>query len=295
MFAKTPKVEQQIKIAPKVTSEVKQTIIKPLPSKQPTAIKPVAVVKPPAKKQLIEIQDVQILQQASIPMQQLKMVSVIPQNQKVFGPVSMKSSQQPIRITNIITTAPTTTTNIVTTVRQAQARPPSHVTVRPPSHVTVMKLPHTKPTEIKKRNSAGISVQISKPESSIPKETGCIVCKVQTRKKANYCSDECLRKYVTFALPKAIHSDDEVASKKAKKNLFEDLLLSADSKPKYDRVCVFERSTGQILTGCNAPTSANLRKWLQDHPTFEVVQSGTTQASEVEVSLFFILFFLFNL
>lgn len=36
---------------------------------------------------------------------------------------------------------------------------------------------------------------------------------------------------------------------------------------------VFERKTGRILTGNNAPSAANLDKWLQEHPGFEVVRS----------------------
>lgn len=280
-----PKADAHLKQAVKATTEVKQAAAKPLMTKHPTLLskhqtlinkpqplitKPSTVIsaKPPAKRQLIEIQDVQIIRPASIPSQQLKLVPLNPQ--KFVIPMSSKVSQQPIKITNIIT-VPTATTNMVTSVRQARPQ------------VTVLKLPHTKPIEVKKRSS-GISIQIPKPESSAPKETGCIVCKAQTRNKMNFCSDECLRKYVILALPKAVHSDDEIASKKAKKNLFEDLLLSADSKPKLDRVCVYEKSSGQILTGANAPRSVNVKKWLWDHPTFEIVQTGTHQATEVEVS-----------
>lgn len=285
MFLKiVPKSDSQKKIAPKITMESKQSIVKPLMTKHPTLIsKPQSqsiiskpqqtiikaqaiITKPPVKKQLIEIKDVQIIRPASIPSQQLKIVPL--NSQKVLIPT--KTSQQPIKISNIVT-VPSTTTNFVTSVKQARPQ------------VTVVKLPHTKPTEVKKRSS-GISLQIPRPEPAIPKEAGCLVCKAHTRNKTNFCSDECLRKYVIIALPKAVHSDEEIASKKAKKSLFEDLLLSADSKPKLDRVCVFEKSSGQLLTGSNAPTSANVRKWLQEHPTFEIVQTGTQQALEVEVS-----------
>lgn len=287
MFMKlVPKADTYIKQAVRTTTEMKPAPAKPLMTKHPTYLlkhqtlitkpqplvtKPSTVIsaKAPAKRQLIEIQDVQIIRPASIPSQQLKLVPLNPQ--KFLIPMSSKASQQPIKITNIVT-VPTATTNMVTSVKQARPQ------------VTVLKLPHTKPIEVKKRSS-GISIQIPKPESFAPKETGgCIVCKAQTKNKINFCSDECLRKYVILALPKAVHSDDEIASKKAKKNLFEDLLLSADSKPKLDRVCVYEKSSGQILTGANAPRSVNVKKWLWDHPTFEIVQTGTHQASEVEVS-----------
>ncbi len=38
---------------------------------------------------------------------------------------------------------------------------------------------------------------------------------------------------------------------------------------------MFERKTGKVLTGPMAPTPATLRPWLQRHPTFEVLVSGT--------------------
>ncbi|XP_046384500.1 death-inducer obliterator 1 [Ischnura elegans] len=40
------------------------------------------------------------------------------------------------------------------------------------------------------------------------------------------------------------------------------------------RVIVYERKTGRLMTGANAPTVSNLRSWLKDHPTFEVVRPG---------------------
>lgn len=46
---------------------------------------------------------------------------------------------------------------------------------------------------------------------------------------------------------------------------------------------VFERKSGRILTGVSAPTTLNLKKWLQDNPTFEVVQPGSSQALDIEV------------
>lgn len=48
---------------------------------------------------------------------------------------------------------------------------------------------------------------------------------------------------------------------------------------------MIERKSGRVLTGNNAPTTHNLKKWLQDNQTFEVVQPGSIEAQEVEVSL----------
>jgi hypothetical protein len=39
-----------------------------------------------------------------------------------------------------------------------------------------------------------------------------------------------------------------------------------------ERIIVMERRTGKILTGPNAPTAANLRSWLERHPSFEVLR-----------------------
>lgn len=37
---------------------------------------------------------------------------------------------------------------------------------------------------------------------------------------------------------------------------------------------VFERSTGNMLTGNKAPSAANLEQWLKEHPGYEVVRSA---------------------
>ncbi|XP_067615651.1 uncharacterized protein pps isoform X2 [Eurosta solidaginis] len=127
--------------------------------------------------------------------------------------------------------------------------------------------------------------------------TLCIVCKKVARQNSIYCSDDCIRKHAQNALnlfaaasaakppepPIIISANEEIAAKKKKaKGLFEDLLLMADRKPKVERVHVIERKTGRVLTGSNAPTTLNLKKWLQDNQTFEVVQPGSFQAQEIE-------------
>lgn len=121
----------------------------------------------------------------------------------------------------------------------------------------------------------------------------CIVCKKPARPNSIYCSDDCIRKHAQNALnavkvPEAsttstlkLGPDDK---KKKTKGLFEDLLSMADRKPKVERVCVLERRTGKLLTGSNAPTTLNLKKWIQDNPTFEVVQPGSIHALEIEKS-----------
>lgn len=39
---------------------------------------------------------------------------------------------------------------------------------------------------------------------------------------------------------------------------------------------MFERKTGKILTGPNAPTPSTLKAFIQRHPTFQVLQPGQT-------------------
>ncbi|XP_059050860.1 death-inducer obliterator 1 isoform X2 [Achroia grisella] len=56
-------------------------------------------------------------------------------------------------------------------------------------------------------------------------------------------------------------------------------------KQKADsRVIVYERKTGRILAGPNAPTAENLKAWLQKNPTFEVVRPGTLSAIKPNIS-----------
>ncbi|ERL86208.1 hypothetical protein D910_03619, partial [Dendroctonus ponderosae] len=42
----------------------------------------------------------------------------------------------------------------------------------------------------------------------------------------------------------------------------------------FCKVVVFERSTGNMLTGAKAPSATNLDQWLKHHPGYEVVRSG---------------------
>ncbi|XP_030369793.1 uncharacterized protein LOC115620614 isoform X2 [Scaptodrosophila lebanonensis] len=126
-------------------------------------------------------------------------------------------------------------------------------------------------------------------------ESSCIVCKRPSRSNSIYCSDECIRKYAQSAIqtqnvtksPETIHSSVMVPAgldvkKNKKKNLFEDMLRQADSLSKVERINVFERKTGRVICGQNAPTVHQLKKWLQENPTFEVVQPGSIEAKKIE-------------
>ncbi|TMW49014.1 hypothetical protein DOY81_005902 [Sarcophaga bullata] len=135
--------------------------------------------------------------------------------------------------------------------------------------------------------------------SPMKNTTLCIVCKKFARFNSIYCSDDCIRKHAQNALNSLMiksHTENNSTSspvskgandekmKRKPKGLFEELLSAADRKPKLERVNVYERKSGRIITGNNAPTTTNLKKWLQDNPTFEVIQPGSAQALDLEAS-----------
>ncbi|CAH1977659.1 unnamed protein product [Acanthoscelides obtectus] len=68
----------------------------------------------------------------------------------------------------------------------------------------------------------------------------CVVCNNPARKNSIYCSESCI-------------------------------LAHAQG---IERVVVFERSTGKMLTGNKAPSAANLDQWLKEHRGYEVLKSG---------------------
>ncbi|KAK9888802.1 hypothetical protein WA026_001025 [Henosepilachna vigintioctopunctata] len=72
------------------------------------------------------------------------------------------------------------------------------------------------------------------------KQVTCLVCHKPARENSIYCSQSCILAHASGV----------------------------------DRVVVFEKSTGTMLSGSKAPSSVNLEKWLKAHPTFEVYRSG---------------------
>ncbi|XP_017000391.2 death-inducer obliterator 1 [Drosophila takahashii] len=131
-------------------------------------------------------------------------------------------------------------------------------------------------------------------------ESICVVCKRPASSNSVYCGEECIRKYAQsalhshsvakgpesplpqFASVQSPLNNSLEAKKNKKKDLFEDVLRQADSVSKVDRINVFERRTGRVITGHLAPTAHQLRKWLQENPTFEVLPSGTLQSTDAE-------------
>ncbi|KAK0163664.1 hypothetical protein PV327_007322 [Microctonus hyperodae] len=102
--------------------------------------------------------------------------------------------------------------------------------------------------------------------------TQCVVCKKEARNSSIYCSDACILIHAQETLTK----DKPLIQSKAIKT-------SCDvTKPNSDaRVIVFERRTGKVLTGGDAPTTSNLKTWLKEHPTFEVVRSSNLNTLQI--------------
>ncbi|XP_015115469.1 titin [Diachasma alloeum] len=119
--------------------------------------------------------------------------------------------------------------------------------------------------------------QVEAPEKLVKPEVGvappgagavtqCVVCKKEARNSSIYCSDVCILAHAQEALTK-----DKVqqTSKTPKDGL------------KESRVIVFERKTGKLLTGSDAPTRSNLQNWLKEHPTFEAVRPNSLNTIQI--------------
>lgn len=150
--------------------------------------------------------------------------------------------------------------------------------------------------------SNSLSTLARKPQALITQETStvgsCIVCKNPARQSSIYCSDDCIRKHAQNALvtsktmttinlsnPGPTTPVQSITTVKSKPIESPDQQTTAGVgilKNKSDRVIVLERRTGRCLAGNSAPTVGNLKQWLQDNPTFEVVQPGSVQAQAIK-------------
>ncbi|XP_006611986.1 uncharacterized protein LOC102676589 isoform X3 [Apis dorsata] len=106
----------------------------------------------------------------------------------------------------------------------------------------------------------------------------CVVCKKEARNSSIYCSDACILAHAQETLTKDKPIPGSTTSPKGTRLS----PFDSASKPKSDtRVIVFERKSGTVLTGSDAPTRSNLRLWLKEHPTFEVV--GTNNLGTLQI------------
>ncbi|KAK2583804.1 hypothetical protein KPH14_009703, partial [Odynerus spinipes] len=104
----------------------------------------------------------------------------------------------------------------------------------------------------------------------------CVVCKKEARNSSIYCSDACILAHAQETLTK----DKPVATGANVKTLKQSPLGIAKAKADA-RVIVFERKTGRLLTGTDAPKRSNLKTWLKENPTFEAVRADSL--SQVEI------------
>ncbi|XP_053382653.1 death-inducer obliterator 1-like isoform X2 [Mercenaria mercenaria] len=96
----------------------------------------------------------------------------------------------------------------------------------------------------------------------------CFTCNLKSpRKDSLYCSDECRAKH-------------------SKHNVVPGILKVRDKKEKKKEkhIAVVEPTTGRTLTGEKAPTESELKSWLEENPTFEILKSHNKPAAKLPVS-----------
>ncbi|XP_053619005.1 death-inducer obliterator 1 [Plodia interpunctella] len=152
-------------------------------------------------------------------------------------------------------------------------RCPNCIKKTKPQSKTPAKVLTQKKTEVEVIPSTPTSV--SKIPTLIPtlsSKTGCIVCKKAARASSIYCSDACILKHAQDSLGNQSPAKADGAQSKAQ------------DKKSESRVIVYERKSGRLLAGPNAPTAENLKAWLQKNPTFEVVRPGTLSTIKPNVN-----------
>ncbi|XP_058805626.1 death-inducer obliterator 1 isoform X2 [Phymastichus coffea] len=123
-----------------------------------------------------------------------------------------------------------------------------------------------------KNRTPTISNVSNKPEIKATHNTGknpstssgvthCVVCKKEARKSSIYCSDACILAHAETT------STKPASSSQVKTPKVDGAKLKSDA-----RIVVFDKRTGKVITGADAPTASNLRAWLKEHPTCEVVK-----------------------
>ncbi|RUS88140.1 hypothetical protein EGW08_004102, partial [Elysia chlorotica] len=113
-------------------------------------------------------------------------------------------------------------------------------------------------------------------------------CSKTPRAGSVYCSNECIMNHAQESL-KAIRDEQAKKASKEKHHSSQQASSgkSSSSSSKVppspssssDVVEVMERETGKILRGPSAPTQKGLHRWLEQHPSFEVVQPHKHRSS----------------
>ncbi|XP_057329631.1 uncharacterized protein LOC130670301 isoform X2 [Microplitis mediator] len=151
--------------------------------------------------------------------------------------------------------------------------------VSKPPTIKPIKTESPTPTQNIETPSPQPSEKSGKPTPSVKQNvssslavTQCVVCKKEARSSSIYCSDACI---LTHAQETLIKDKQVVPSPQSKPK-------SDTSKSNLDaRVIVFEKKTGKVLTGNDAPLASNLKTWLKEHPTFEVVRSSNLNTLQI--------------
>ncbi|XP_075974182.1 protein partner of snf isoform X2 [Anticarsia gemmatalis] len=122
---------------------------------------------------------------------------------------------------------------------------------------------------LNKSEGESLLIETKSPVSSKEGKTSCIVCKKPARVSSIYCSNTCIWKHAQDSLGNQPSSAKEGEPGK-----------SSDKQKSESRVIVYERKSGRLLAGANAPTAENLKAWLQSNPTFEVVRPGALSTTK---------------
>ncbi|XP_072754551.1 uncharacterized protein Pps isoform X2 [Anoplolepis gracilipes] len=102
----------------------------------------------------------------------------------------------------------------------------------------------------------------------------CVVCKKEARNSSIYCSDACILAHAQETLTK--DKPVPTGSKSTKSPLTETTKAKSEA-----RVVVLDRKSGKLLTGADAPTRSNLRTWLKENPTFEVIGANNINTLQI--------------
>ncbi|XP_035794451.1 death-inducer obliterator 1-like [Anopheles albimanus] len=108
----------------------------------------------------------------------------------------------------------------------------------------------------------------------------CIVCSKPAKPSSIYCSDDCIRKHAgSVPMVKTDKAKDRRPSVAPSTPVIPIEPIPSSPSPSPETIIVMERTTGRCLAGKFGPTAENIKQWLQDHPTYEVVPPGSPQAA----------------
>ena len=140
---------------------------------------------------------------------------------------------------------------------ELQSRPSTDSSLQASTSRTILS-----PTE---KSTKPMSVHSTTPVAGV---TQCVVCKKEARNSSIYCSDTCILAHAQETLTKESKPTVQPRSE-------------APTTKTDPRVIVFERKTGKVITGQDAPTTSTLKTWLKEHPTFEVVRPNNLNTLQI--------------